>query len=596
MSNYVAPLKDMQFVINELVGLREIAAIPAFAEVSGDLVEQVLGEAGKFGAEVLAPLNRIGDTHPATLDDGVVTTPPGFKEAYARFVEAGWNGLAGEAEFGGQGLPHIVAMPVAEIWNSANMAFCLCPMLTSGVLEALRKQGSDDLRKRFLPKLTTGTWTGTMNLTEPQAGSDLAAVRTRAVPQPDGTYKISGQKIFITYGEHDFTENIVHLVLARTPDAPEGTRGISLFIVPKFLLDEAGNPAARNDVRCVSVEHKMGIHASPTCVLSYGDNGGATGYLVGTENEGLRYMFIMMNHARLGVGLEGVAIAERAYQHALTYAKQRVQGRLLGARSGDRVTIIHHPDVRRMLMLMKSQVEAMRALAYSTAAAFDLASHHPDAGRQAEAQSIVDLLTPITKAWCTEQAVKIASLGVQVHGGMGFIEETGAAQYYRDARITTIYEGTTGIQALDLVGRKVATDGGAAMKALMATVAPIVAELDASAHPGVRAIHAPLAAALTSLGAATDWIVANASSSPSSIAASAEPYLQLAGTVLGGGLMARSALVAADHGPAGSDSFYDAKIATAQFYAEHVLVQASAYVYTVMNGASSVMLLDEAQF
>ncbi len=596
MSNYVAPLKDMQFVINELVGLREIAAIPAFAEVSGDLVEQVLGEAGKFGAEVLAPLNRIGDTHPATLDDGVVTTPPGFKEAYARFVEAGWNGLAGEAEFGGQGLPHIVAMPVAEIWNSANMAFCLCPMLTSGVLEALRKQGSDDLRKRFLPKLTTGAWTGTMNLTEPQAGSDLAAVRTRAVPQPDGTYKISGQKIFITYGEHDFTENIVHLVLARTPDAPEGTRGISLFIVPKFLLDEAGNPSARNDVRCVSIEHKMGIHASPTCVLSYGDQGGATGYLVGKENEGLRYMFIMMNHARLGVGLEGVAIAERAYQHALTYAKQRVQGRLPGARSGDRVTIIHHPDVRRMLMLMKSQVEAMRALAYSTAAAFDLASHHPDAGRQAEAQSIVDLLTPITKAWCTEQAVKIASLGVQVHGGMGFIEETGAAQYYRDARITTIYEGTTGIQALDLVGRKVATDGGAAMKALMATVAPIVAELDASAHPGVRAIHAPLAAALTSLGAATDWIVANASSSPSSIAASAEPYLQLAGTVLGGGLMARSALVAADHGPAGSDSFYDAKIATAQFYAEHVLVQASAYVYTVMNGASSVMLLDEAQF
>lgn len=598
MSNYVAPLKDMQFVINELIGLREIAAIPEFSEVSGDLVEQVLGEAGKFGAEVLAPLNRVGDTHPARLDDGVVTTPPGFKEAYAKFVEAGWNGLAGEAEFGGQALPHIVSMPVAEVWNSANMAFCLCPMLTSGVLEALKKQASNELRERFLPKLTTGQWTGTMNLTEPQAGSDLAAVRTRAVPQPDGTYKISGQKIFITYGEHDFTENIVHLVLARTPDAPEGTRGISLFIVPKFLPDAQGNPQTRNDVRCVSIEHKMGIHASPTCVLSYGDNGGATGYLVGKENEGLRYMFIMMNHARLGVGLEGVAIAERAYQHALEYAKQRVQGRPLGARSGDRVTIINHPDVRRMLMLMKSQIEAMRALTYTASGALDQAGHHPDQKQRAQQQAFVDLLTPIVKAWCTERAVDIASLGVQIHGGMGFIEETGAAQYYRDARITTIYEGTTGIQAMDLVGRKVAAEGGATMRAVLARLKTLPAQLEECTRAEVQAMSTPMATGLDALAAATEWVVATASTDMQVVAASAVPYLELAGTVLGGALMAQSALIAAGRLGAGEGDakFYEAKLATARFYADHVLSKATSQARTVTTGGASALALAEAQF
>jgi acyl-CoA dehydrogenase len=598
MSNYAAPLKDMQFVINELVGLRDTAAMPAFAEVSAELVEQVLGEAGKFGAEVLAPLNRIGDTQPARLDDGVVTTPPGFKEAYARFVEAGWNGLAGEAEFGGQALPHIVSMPVAEIWNSANMAFCLCPMLTSGVLEALKKQGSDELRKRFLPKLTTGEWTGTMNLTEPQAGSDLAAVRTRAVPQADGTYRISGQKIFITYGEHDFTENIVHLVLARTPDAPEGTRGISLFIVPKFLLDAQGRPSVRNDVRCLSIEHKMGIHASPTCVLSYGDNGGATGYLVGKENEGLRYMFIMMNHARLGVGLEGVAIAERAYQHALVYAKQRVQGRALGDRTGDRVTIVHHPDVRRMLMLMKSQTEAMRALTYTAAGALDQAGHHPDAGRRAQQQAFVDLLTPIVKAWCTERAVEIASLGVQIHGGMGFIEETGAAQFYRDARITTIYEGTTGIQAMDLVGRKVAAEGGATMRAVLARLRSLPAQLEKSEHAQVHAMREPLVAALDALASATDWVVATAAADMPTVAASAVPYLELAGTTLGGALMVQSALIAATRlgGPDVDADFYRTKIATARFYADHVLAKAPSQARTVIAGGPAALALAEDQF
>jgi len=598
MSNYAAPLQDMQFVINELVGLSEIASFPEFSEVSADLVAQVLGEAGKFGAEVLAPLNRVGDTQPAQLDDGVVTTPPGFKDAYHAFVEAGWNGLAGETEFGGQGLPHIVAMPVAEIWNSANMAFCLCPMLTSGVLEALRKQGSDEQRRRFLPKLTTGEWTGTMNLTEPQAGSDLAAVRTRAVPQADGSYKITGQKIFITYGEHDYTENIVHLVLARTPDAPEGTRGISLFIVPKFLLDEQDKPAARNDVRCVSIEHKMGIHASPTCALSYGDNGGATGYLVGKENEGLRYMFIMMNHARLGVGLEGVAIAERAYQHALAYARQRVQGRLLGTKSGDRVTIIHHPDVRRMLMLMKSQVEAMRAIAYTAAGALDQAGHHPDTAQRAEQQALIDLLTPIVKAWCTEQAVEIASLGVQVHGGMGFIEETGAAQFYRDARITTIYEGTTGIQAMDLVGRKVAAERGATMKAVLAKLSGLPAQLEKSENEDVQAMGAPLAAALEALDEATQWVVATAGTDINQVAASAVPYLKLAGSTLGGALMARAATIAVERLNAGEGDakFYQAKIATARFYADHVLSQAPAYARTVTTGGASALALEEAQF
>src|SRR5690606_31243750 len=402
MSDYAAPLADMRFVIHELIGLERINALPPFAEDTPELVDQVLQEAGRFGAEVLAPLNRVGDTHGSRHEGGEVITPPGFKEAYRQFVEAGWNGLAGEAEFGGQALPHIVSMPVAEIWNSANMAFCLCPMLTSGVLEALKRIGSPEQRARFLPKLTSGEWSGTMNLTEPQAGSDLSAVRTRAVPPPDGTYRLFGQKIFITYGEHDLTENIVHLVLARTPDAPEGTRGISLFIVPKFLPDAAGNPGARNDVHCVSIEHKMGIHASPTCVLAYGDQGGATGYLVGKENEGLRYMFIMMNHARLGVGLEGVAMGERAYQHAAAYARERVQGREIGDASGERVAIIRHPDVRRMLMLMKARTEAMRALAYTAAATLDLANHHPDGEQRAQHQALVDLLTPIVKAWCTE--------------------------------------------------------------------------------------------------------------------------------------------------------------------------------------------------
>ncbi len=598
MSDYVAPLADMRFVIEELIGLERVAALPAFGELNSELVDQVLEEAGKFGAEVLAPLNRVGDTYGARFDAGSVSMPPGFKEAYAKFVAAGWNGLAGKPEFGGQALPQIVAMAVGEIWNSANMAFCLCPMLTSGVLEALERIGSQEQRARFLPKLTSGIWSGTMNLTEPQAGSDLSAVRTRATPQPDGTYKLFGQKIFITYGEHDLTENIVHLVLARTPDAPEGTRGISLFIVPKFLPDANGNAGVRNDVRCVSIEHKMGIHASPTCVLAYGDNGGATGYLVGKENEGLRYMFIMMNHARLAVGLEGVAMSERAYQHAAAYARLRVQGRELGATSGDRVAIIRHPDVRRMLMLMKSQTEAMRALAYTAAAAIDLAHHHPDAAERARHQSLLDLLTPIVKGWCTEQAIEIASLGVQVHGGVGFVEETGAAQFYRDARITTIYEGTTGIQALDLVSRKIGSERGATMRMVLAQASSTAADLLGSGDPGLEATGERLKDALAALEQATDWLVGIFPSDPHQGAASAVPYLKLCGLVLGGEAMARAARVAArrcDEAEA-DRTFYRAKLKTVSFYAEHILPQSRAAVRVVTHGAKATLALDEASF
>ena len=586
MSDYVAPLKDMQFVIEELVGLDQFAGISKFAEVTPALVEQVLAEAGKFGAEVLAPLNRVGDVQASTLKDAAVNTPPGFSDAYRRFVEGGWNGLSGLQAFGGQGLPRIVSLPVGEIWNSANLAFSLCPMLTAGVLEALERQGSPEQQRTFLPKLTTGEWTGTMNLTEPQAGSDLSAVRMRATPQPDGTYKLKGQKIFITYGEHDMAENIVHLVLARTPDAPEGTRGISLYIVPKYLVNADGTLGARNDVRCLSIEHKLGIHASPTCVLSYGDQGGATGYLVGQENEGLRYMFIMMNHARLGVGMEGVAIAERAYQHALTYAKQRVQGRDLGVKSGDRVTIIHHPDVRRMLMVMKAQTEAMRALAYTAAGALDLANHHPDNEKRAMHQALVDLLTPIVKGWCTEVGVEIASLGVQIHGGMGFIEETGAAQFYRDARITTIYEGTTGIQALDLIGRKIATGGGATMRALISDLRRLDADLTASGNADLAAIRVGMEGAIRQLEASTLWLVSALARDAREAAAGAVPFLRLAGTVIGGGLTAAR----------GDAQFYDAKIKTSRFYCEHVLPQASALAHTVMHGASTTLALEEEQF
>ncbi len=594
MSSYVAPLKDMLFVINELAGLNEVSKLPGCEEVNAELVEAVLGEAAKFAEEVLEPLNRVGDKEGAKLADHVVTSPSGFKAAYQQFRNAGWNGLGGLVDYGGQGLPHIVSNPVQEMWNSSNMAFCLCPMLTSGVMEALGHHASGDLLQRYMPKLNSGEWSGTMNLTEPQAGSDLAAIRSKAMTE-GGHYKISGTKIFITWGEHDMTENIVHLVLARLPDAPEGVKGISLFVVPKFMQNADGSPGARNDVKCISIEHKLGIHASPTCVMQYGDAGGAVGYLVGEPNRGLEYMFTMMNHARLGVGLEGVAVAERAYQHALEYAKTRVQGREVGQRSGDRVTIIHHPDVRRMLMHMKSQIEAMRALAYVAAATLDKAKSHPDAAEKRRNQALIDLLIPVVKAWCTEQCVEIASTGVQIHGGMGFVEETGAAQYLRDARITTIYEGTTGIQANDLVGRKVGYEKGATALAVIADMRKIVAALAAGE---LAKMGKSLAAAIDALEEATRWIVETYPQNPNAVFAVAVPYLRLFGTVGGGWMMARAALIAqSKRDEANADTaFYDAKITTAQFYSEHILPQAAAFRQTVINGAASVMALTEAQF
>ena len=596
MSAYAAPLRDMKFVINELVGISDITAMPECAEITGDLVDAVLDEAARFASGVLDPLNRVGDKEGSRFIDGKVTTPQGFKDAYQQFIAGGWNGLSGDTAFGGQGLPHVVAMPVQEMWNSANMAFCLCPMLTSGVLEALKLIGTAEQKALYLPKLTAGTWAGTMNLTEPQAGSDLSAVRTRAVPEGDH-YRLHGTKIFITWGEHDMAENIVHLVLARTPDAPEGVKGISLFIVPKFLVNADGSLGERNDVKCVSIEHKLGINASPTCVLAYGDSKGAVGYLVGEENRGLEYMFIMMNHARLGVGLEGVAIAERAYQHAREYAKTRVQGRAIGQRSGDRVTIIHHPDVKRMLLMMKAQAEAMRAVAYTASAALDKSRHHPDDKERRRQQALVDFLIPIVKGWCTEQCVEVASTGVQIHGGMGFVEETGAAQYLRDARITTIYEGTTGIQAADLVGRKVAYEKGATAFAIIEEMRGLDAQLSASSNADVAAQREGLKRAANAVAAATQWIVDTFGSNPNAVAAVAVPYLKLWGTAAGGWQMARAALIAERRLADGGDAdFYRAKIATARFYSEHILPLTAALHSEVVRGAGSVLALEEAQF
>ncbi len=596
MSTYTAPLKDMQFALRELAGLSEVSALPGHGEVNAELADAVLGEAAKFAQEVLDPLSREGDQQGAQLADGRVTAPKGFKEAYRKFAEAGWNGIGGQPEYGGQGLPHVIAIPVQEIWKSANMALCLAPMLTSGVLEALKAHSSPEQKKIYMPRLTSGEWTGTMNLTEPQAGSDLSAVRTRAVPEGDH-YRIKGTKIFITWGEHDMADNIVHLVLARTPDAPEGVKGISLFIVPKFIPGADGAPGEKNDIRCVSIEHKMGIRASPTCVLAYGDGKGAVGYLVGEENRGLEYMFTMMNHARLAVGVEGVAVAERAYQHALEYAKTRVQGREIGQRGGDRVTIIHHPDVRRMLMSMRAQTEAMRALAYFAAATLDKARRHPDPAEKKRNQGLLDLLTPIVKGWCTEQGVEVASTGIQVHGGMGFIEETGATQYLRDARITTIYEGTTGIQAIDLVGRKVGFEKGATALAMIGTMREIDARM-AAAGDSLASTRGNLGEAVDSLEAATRWIVETFPANPKAVAAVSVPYLKLFGTVAGGWMMARGALAAGEllKQPDADRDFLEGKLASARFYAEHELPRAATLAREVTHGAESVLALDPAKF
>jgi alkylation response protein AidB-like acyl-CoA dehydrogenase len=596
MSVYKAPLKEMHFVLRELAGLDEVTALPPFTDVTPDLVASVLEGAADFAREVLDPLNRVGDREGTRFADGKVILPQGYAEAYGKFVAGGWNGITGDPEYGGQGLPHLVSTAVQEMWNSANMAFCLAPMLTSGVIEAFHRHCTPGQQALYLPRLTSGEWTGTMNLTEPQAGSDLSAVSMLAVPQGD-RYRLHGTKIFITWGEHDLAENIVHLVLARTPDAPEGVKGISLFIVPKFLPGPDGAPGELNDVKCVSVEHKMGIHASPTCVLVYGEEKGAVGYLVGELHRGLEYMFTMMNQARLGVGIEGMAIGERAYQHALDYARTRVQGRESGQRGGERVTIIHHPDVKRMLLGMKAQTEAMRALAYSAAAALDKSRHHPDPTERRRQHALLDFLTPIVKGWCSEQAIEVASTGVQVHGGMGFVEEGGAAQYLRDARITTIYEGTTGIQANDLVGRKVAFEKGA-------TARSVIAEMRSLAHPlttlgeEYESARTRFEDAIDAAGAATQWVVDTYGRDPRAVAAVAVPYLKLMGTVLGGALMCRSALVAHRklRDPESDGDFLSAKLVTARHFCEHVLPQANALGKAVLHGSDSVLALSDTQF
>ena len=592
MSTYIAPIRDMQFVLNEVAGLSDICALPGNEECSVDLVESILDEASKFATGVLDPINSVGDRTGHVCKDGVVTTAPGFKEAYKLFAETGWNSMPFSPEYGGQGLPAVVSMAVNEMWKGANMAFGLCPMLTGGAIEAIAHHASDELKQKYLPKMIEGTWTGTMNLTEPNAGSDLAAISSKAKAVGDGTFLVSGTKIFITWGEHDVAENIIHLVLARLPDAPPGLKGISLFLVPKFLVNDDGSLGKRNDLICASIEHKLGIHGSPTAVMSYGENEGAVGYLIGDENKGIGYMFTMMNHARVNVGLEGVGIAERAYQHALWYARERVQGTPVGDKSGVKKTILHHPDVRRMLMDVKSRTEAMRTLAYYTAANIDRAH----AG-SAAAQSRVDLLTPVVKGWSTEQGVELSSTALQVFGGVGFVEETGAAQYYRDSRITTIYEGTTAIQANDLVGRKLAREKvpGAAMKALVAEMSVTAQELEGHAQLGGIAGH--LKNGINALSTAADWIVANYESNPQAVHAGSVPFLKLTGIVVGGWLMAKSAAIAVKHIAEGTtDDYYKSKLATANYFAAHQLPFAAAYSAEMTGGAESVFALPETLF
>jgi 3-(methylthio)propanoyl-CoA dehydrogenase len=584
---YTAPLAEMRFVLEEVAGIGEVAALPGYETTDRDLVTTVLEEAAKFAAAELAPLNQPADRSGSILENGIVRTPAGFREAYASYVEGGWGGVAADPEYGGQGLPLTLATPITEMWNSACMAFALCPLLTLAAIELLQAYGSDAQKRLYLGRLVSGEWTGTMNLTEPQAGSDLGAITTRAVPACDPQwgdhYLITGQKIFITYGDHDLTSNIVHAVLARTPAAPSGSRGLSLFLVPKFLPDEEGRPGLRNAVRTLSLEHKLGIHASPTCVLAYED---AIGWRIGEEHRGLEYMFTMMNNARLNVGLQGVAIAERAYQQARDFARTRVQSRPLDAAADARqLPIIHHPDVRRMLLSMRTATEAMRGLAYYAAAMIDRARRDPDPEARVSAQRRADLLIPVVKAWCTDTSVAVASTGIQVHGGMGYIEETGAAQHLRDARITPIYEGTNGIQANDLVGRKLARDRGEAARALCADIAATAVASEGTHSADLSAIGAALRAGIAACESATAYLT---DADAALAAAGSVPYLQLVGTVCGGWVMARQAL-AAFRRLAGGDpdtAFLAAKIATARFYADHFLASAPGFVAGVRGGTT----------
>jgi len=599
MAMYRAPLRELRFVIEELLEAAQLAKCPDFAEYSDELATSVLDEAARLAQDVLDPLNQPGDTEGARWTADGVVTAPGFRDAYQQFIAGGWAQLGAPAEYGGQTVPQVLVTAVQELWASANLAFKLCPMLTHGAVHALELCGSQAQKQQFLPKMISGEWTGTMVLTEPQAGSDLAQVRTRAVPdgEPGGPmgqrFRLFGQKIFITWGDHDLTDNTIHMVLARIEGAPPGVKGISLFIAPKFLVNDDGSLGARNEVRCVSIEHKLGIHASPTCVLAFGDKDGAIGYLVGEPNRGLEYMFFMMNVARLSVGLEGYAVGERAFQRAAEWARTRIQGKPPVAQPTGPAPIINHPDVKRMLLTMKSATEAARALSLYAAMQLDIAAHSPDEKQRTAAQARGDLLIPIVKGWCTEIGNEVTGIGVQVHGGMGFIEETGAAQYVRDVRITTIYEGTTGIQSNDLIGRKLGRDRGAAMAALLADMSRELEALSAD-NAVVAAIRKAALDGVGLLGTATTSLLEKMASHPDRALAVSVPYLQLCGYVAGGWLLARSAAVAARKKDGPERDFYEAKVRTALFYTEHVLARTFALGHIVTKGASSVVETDAA--
>jgi alkylation response protein AidB-like acyl-CoA dehydrogenase len=594
---FVAPVKDQLFCIKELAGIDQIAQIPGFEDAGYETAQAVLEESAKFNEGVVAPLNWSGDQDHGSWDNGVVRASKGFKEAYQALAEAGWQGLQQPTEYGGQGLPKTIGAACIEQTTAANLSFSLCSILTGGAIEALITAGSDELKTRYIPKMISGEWTGTMNLTEPQAGSDLALVRSKAVKQADGSYRISGQKIFITYGEHDMSENIVHLVLARTPEAPEGVKGISLFVVPKFLVNADGSLGARNDVYCASIEEKLGIKASPTAVLVYGDDkgavgAGAIGYLVGEENRGLEYMFIMMNAARFDVGVQGIGVSERAYQHAVAYAKDRVQSRPVDGSLPGSAAIIHHPDVKRMLMTMRALIEGERATALVGAAAYDTAHHHPDAETAKRAQAFYEFLVPLIKGFSTENANEVTSLGVQVHGGMGCIEETGAAQHYRDARILAIYEGTTAIQANDLVGRKTARDGGALARSVAALIADTEGQLAARDSAAGKKLAAQLKAARESFLQVVDFVVANVKTKPNDVFAGSVPYLMLTSNLVCGWQMGRALIAAEDKLAAGEDApFMQAKIATARFYGDHILARVASLRDSILTGGESVTAL-----
>jgi alkylation response protein AidB-like acyl-CoA dehydrogenase len=583
VTEYTPPLDDIGFVLTHLCDIDELAKLEEFTHADRATVLGAIEEAGRFMATAIAPLNHPADVQGLTLEDGVVTTPDGFKEAYTKYVESGWGAVPFDPEYGGGGFPWVVGVAVQELLTTASMAFSMGPLLTQGAIDMLQHHSSAEQKAVYLPRMLTGEWTGTMNLTEPQAGSDVGALITKAVPADDGTYRISGQKIFISYGEHDLADNIIHLVLARTPDAPPGTKGISCFIVPKFLVEEDGSLGERNGVTCVSIEHKMGIHASPTCTLVYED---AVGELIGEANEGMRYMFTMMNNARLSVGLEGLALAERSHQQAVEFAKERKQGRAVGGPPGEQAEIIEHADVRRMLLTQKALIEAMRGLMYLNGRSIDLANHHPDAAVRQEHQEIADLFTPLSKGWGTERGLDATSLGIQVHGGMGYIEETGAAQHFRDARIPPIYEGTNGIQAMDLVGRKLPMRGGAVVTDHLDRMQATADELTASGDEDLVAIGGKLAEGVTAAREATTWLIEHGLADPNDALAGSTPYLELLGTVTGAWVLGWEALIVRGEGVEESQAFRDAKVVTARFFAENLLPPAFGLVSAVTSGAA----------